>query len=77
MSSGTRALRFGISGRCLKYWKKKNGQRRLYNSEGGLVDTYYETMTFPADPHLTLVIYLPETDTPGSSTVSSDRNLVP
>lgn len=56
--------------------EKKNGQRRLYDSKGGIADTYYETMTFPADPHLTLVIYLPKTDTPGSSVVSGDRNLL-
>ena len=56
--------------------EKKNGQRRLYDSKGGIVDTYYETMTFPADPHLTLVIYLPKTDTPVSSAVNGDRNLL-
>lgn len=56
--------------------EKKNGQRRLYDSKGGIVDTYYETMTFPADPHLTLVIYLPKTETPGSTVVSNDPNLL-
>ena len=52
--------------------EKKNGRRRLYDSRGGIVDTYYETMTFPADPHLTLVIYLPKTDTSCPSGSSSN-----